>query len=249
MGMDGPDIAVPKSLLPDGVRAYAIGDIHGRADLLEKLFNLLRSDIMDREFKSLYFVFMGDYIDRGFHSRAVIDLLLKQDWGSLKAVFLKGNHEQTLLDFLKSPEVGPQWIGFGGRETLISYGVKVPDQKSDLAAWEVASKELRERMPERHLKFLNQLNLHFELGNCYFVHAGVDPQRDLDDQTDQDRMWIRDRFIGSTKKLSKVIVHGHSPEDKPVWDGRRIGVDTGAYITNRLTAARIQGTDIEFFST
>ncbi|MAP95529.1 MAG: hypothetical protein CMK07_11310 [Ponticaulis sp.] len=248
-GSSGAGTASQMPLLPDGVLVYAIGDIHGRVDLLKKLFALIKTDILSSDFKTVYFVFLGDYIDRGFQSKQVIDHLLDQDWGDLKAVFLKGNHEQTMLDFLTRPEIGPQWIEYGGLETLNSYGIKPPDQRADLSAWGRVSSELSARLPKTHLEFLENLHSCFELGECYFVHAGVDPSRPLDSQSDEDRLWIRDRFLGSTKKHTKVIVHGHTPEDRPVWNGRRIGVDTGAYITNRLTAAKIQGYNIEFIAT
>ena len=238
-----------QALLEDGVCVYAIGDIHGRCDLLDRLFTLLREDILKGGFSSLYFVFLGDYIDRGFQSRQVLDLLISQHWGQLNAVFLKGNHEQTMLDFLTAPDVGPQWVEYGGRETLLSYGVQVPEQKSDMVAWERASADLNRALPETHRSFLNSLRSEFQLGECYFVHAGVDPGRPLLEQTDEDRLWIRDKFLSSGKKMEKVIVHGHTPEEYPVWNGRRIGVDTGAYITNRLTAARIENSTVDFIST
>lgn len=249
LGLSGESGERRRLLVPEDVRVYAIGDIHGRADLLEQLFEQLKADISDKNFRRLYIVFLGDYIDRGFESKRVIDLLLNQKWGNLRAVFLKGNHEQTMLDFLTKPEIGAQWVEFGGRETLNSYGVKPSEVLQDASAWQVVSEQLKENLPETHLHFLSGLQTYFELGNCYFVHAGVDPTKRLDDQTDEDRLWIRDNFLSSERKLSKVIIHGHSPEENPVWDGRRIGVDTGAYITNRLSAARIQGGNVKFFTT
>lgn len=241
--------SVKRELLAEGVRVYAIGDIHGRCDLLDRLFALLYEDISKGGFSSLYFVFLGDYIDRGYQSRQVLDRLISQQWGKLNAVFLKGNHEQTLLDFLDSPDVGPQWTEYGGRETLNSYGISVPEQKSDIAAWERTSEKLKDAMPESHLSFLRSLRSEFQLGGCYFVHAGVNPDKSLANQTDEDRLWIRDRFTSNSKQMAKVIVHGHTPEERPIWDGRRIGVDTGAYITNCLTAAKINKNSVDFIST
>lgn len=236
-------------LLPEGVRLYAIGDIHGRADLLEKLFAQLRADIKGGDFNQLHFVFLGDYIDRGFQSREVIEIILSQEWGALKPTFLLGNHEKTLLDFLDDPSVGPSWMEYGGRETLSSYGVELQNGGKGEASWRAASEGLRAALPVSHLNFLRSLKLSFVLGECYFVHAGVNPDRPVADQSEDDQLWIRDRFLESRKRLEKVIVHGHTPETSPVWDGRRIGVDTGAYITNRLTAVRIEGGGVDFIST
>lgn len=237
------------SLLPDGVCAYAIGDVHGRADLLERLLELVKLDVAKGGFSQGYIVFLGDYIDRGFQSKKVLDLILDQNWGDIKTVFLLGNHEQTMLDFLRSPDVGMQWAEYGGLETLNSYTVQAPQQKQDIVAWEQTMLELQQALPSSHLDFLQNLRSSFELGNCFFVHAGIDPAKSLDMQTDDDLLWIRDKFLASKKTFEKVIVHGHTPEDAPVWNGRRIGADTGAYITNRLTAARICGNQVDFLST
>ena len=236
------------SLVPEGVAVFAIGDIHGRLDLLERLMRRLVEEVRGLARVEVHFVFLGDYIDRGFSSKQVIDFLVKAEWGRVIPVFLKGNHEQVLLDFLERPDVGPRWIEYGGRETLSSYGISIPSDKSDVAAWGKTSEALSRAMPETHKAFLGSCRTWHEIGQCYFVHAGIDPTKPLSDQTDEDRLWIRDKFLFSPKKADMVIVHGHTPEDEPVWNGRRIGIDTGAYITNKLTAARIFGSHVEFIA-
>ena len=238
-------------LVEQGQLVYAIGDIHGRADLLNKIFDLIKVDF-EREHEGIdrvYLVFLGDYVDRGLQSKSVVDLIISQEWGDINAVFLRGNHEQTLLDFLENPQIGPQWLDYGGRETLMSYGVQMPRLRLNSGDWEDVCMEFRERLPANHLTFFRSLRTWFELGNCYFVHAGVDPSRSLEMQSDSDRMWIRDKFLDYDHPLDRVIVHGHTPEENPIWDGRRIGIDTGAYITNRLTAARIDSHAVKFLST
>ena len=237
-------------LLPAGERVYAFGDIHGRHDLLADLFVLIEKDLINSHcLNKVTFVFLGDYIDRGFQSRQVVDLLARQDWGGINVVFLRGNHEQTMLDFLSDARVGPQWMDYGGKETLASYGVALPPPLADEVSWHETSQSLLEALPSNHLEFLRSLKVFYQVGNCYFVHAGVDPSRSFDEQTDDDRLWIRDRFLDDTRKLEKVVVHGHTPESGAIWDGRRIGVDTGAYITNKLTAAKIEGRSVDFVST
>lgn len=246
-----PSGSYKQSLLAPGELVYAIGDIHGRADLLNELFGLIRTDLA-REGQSserVTIVFLGDYVDRGLQSKAVIDLILAQDWGQIRTVFLKGNHEQTLLDFLEEPGIGPEWFEYGGRETLMSYGVTIPRLISDGSQWQQMAADFKKRLPTDHRMFLKNLMSWFELGQCYFVHAGVDPSKPMDKQQDSDRLWIRDRFLENTKRWERIVIHGHTPEAQPIWNGRRIGVDSGAYITNKLTAACIRGSAVKFLST
>lgn len=228
---------------------FAVGDVHGRLDLLQKLMDDLHFRVEHEDQSDVRLVFLGDYIDRGFQSNAVLDYMTTADWGRMKPYFLKGNHEQTLLDFLERPDVGARWIEYGGRETLLSYGVPVPGNRADVSAWEATSEAFLDILPQSHLNFLVALKSCHQIDNCYFVHAGVDPASPLSMQTDEDRLWIRDKFLSSSKRLEKIIVHGHTPEEAPTWNGRRIGVDTGAYITNKLTAVRICGSVVDFIST
>ncbi|MEP3072472.1 metallophosphoesterase family protein [Maricaulis sp.] len=226
---------------------YAIGDIHGRKDLLDRLLARISAHNGDR-FAEL--VFLGDYVDRGPDSRAVVETLVsKPERSRLRWTFLKGNHEATLMDFLKDPSAGPAWFQYGGGETLMSYGVRPPLLKGDDAAWAAASQAFAAALPGAHTEFLSALELSADRGGYMFVHAGVDPARPLDVQEEKDLLWIRESFLEDSRRLERVIVHGHTPESVPHRDARRIGVDTGAYQTGILTAAVIDSAGVEFLST
>jgi len=226
---------------------FAVGDIHGRRDLLEKLVANIR-DVAQTANPEI--IFLGDYIDRGAESREVIDLLIGGDiQNRFKPVFLKGNHEATLLEFLDDARIGPSWVQYGGGETLMSYGVKPPEFKGDLEAWGAASQELRQRMPVAHLEFYLNLELCAERGCYLFVHAGVDPAKRLDAQGEAELLWIREAFLDDTRQLERIIVHGHTPAAEPYQDNRRIGLDLGGYQTGRLAAVRLHGSSISFITT
>jgi len=195
-------------------------------------------------------IFLGDYIDRGPRSRQVIDRLLDEELHArFEPVFLKGNHEATLLEFLEDPRVGPSWTQFGGGETLMSYGVRPPGFKSDDAGWAQASQDLRLRMPRSHRTFYDDLQIRVERGCYLFVHAGVDPSKSLEAQTESDLLWVREPFLDDDRALARIIVHGHTPEAEPHRDHRRIGLDLGGYQTGRLAAARLCGPDVSFIVT
>lgn len=226
---------------------YAIGDIHGRKDLLDRLLERISVHNGDQ---AAELIFLGDYVDRGPDSRAVIETLVnRRRGGHLRWTFLKGNHEATLLDFLKDPSVGPAWLQYGGAETLMSYGVRPPLLKGDEAAWAAASEAFAAALPERHVEFLSALELSVDRGGYMFVHAGVDPSRPLHSQEEKDLLWIRDAFLGDSRRLERLVVHGHTPEPAPHRDARRVGVDTGAYQTGMLTAAVIDRAGVDFLST
>jgi serine/threonine protein phosphatase 1 len=232
---------------PPPTPVYAIGDVHGRRDLLFALINKIHVHAAGRKAE---IIFLGDYIDRGPHSAGVIDLLLESPrLARFETLFLKGNHEATLLEFLDDPGVGPSWAQFGGLETLMSYGVRPPALKSDAEAWAKASKELNRALPDAHRRFLSSLELQVTRGDYLFVHAGVDPEKALEEQTERDLLWIREEFLDNSRRLKKMIVHGHSPDPTPYLDRRRIGVDTGAYQTGILTAVFIDANGTEFIST
>jgi serine/threonine protein phosphatase 1 len=231
------------SSVPPGCRVYAVGDIHGRSDLLERLLRLIRQDSLGRKGKNIL-VFIGDYIDRGPDSKGVIELLL--DLPSRYDVhFLRGNHDQSLLDFLGEPSAFRTWREFGAVDTLLSYGVFPP-----LADTDVALKDARDRFmrafPRAHRRFLENLSLWCEVGDYFFTHAGVRPGIPLTEQRQEDLLWIREEFLSSTHDFGKVIVHGHTPMASPVRKTNRIGIDTGAYLTSRLTAVALEGTACRF---
>lgn len=227
---------------------YAIGDIHGRLDLL---LALLAKISADDPAAGAELIFLGDYIDRGPDSAGVIDALLTDlRITQRRPVFLKGNHEATMLAFLEDPMHGPAWSKFGGSDTLLSYGVRPPKRPSaDLAGWEESRRQLVAALPQAHVSFLTELDLFADRGSYFFVHAGVDPSRPVHGQSEAEYLWIRDAFLQDERKLSQIIVHGHTPELKPVADRRRVGTDTGAYASGVLTAARIDSEGVRFIST
>ena len=240
--LPGRERAAP-ALAPEGVALYAIGDVHGRADLLQGLLRKIAFDAarlapdVRREL-----IFLGDYVDRGPDSRGVIDLILstgaERDFWSVTA--LKGNHEQALLQFMDEPELWPMWQGFGARETLLSYGVNPPAPGSEPEDWARASREMNAAVPPNHRRFLEQLELYVVRGDYFCVHAGVRPGASLEHQSEQDLLWIRDDFLRSERRLDKVIVHGHTPAEEAYIGAHRIGLDTGAYATSVLTAIKLK---------
>ena len=244
-------IEPPPTRVPDGVTVYAIGDIHGRADLLHKLADLILEDASrqeDPEHRHAV-VFLGDYVDRGFQSKDVIELIQGDMFAGFETRFLKGNHEEALLAFLNDATMGPKWANFGGIETLVSYNVQPPRGRENLDDWETARKELVRQMPLHHRTFLENLELCLVLGDYAFVHAGLRPGRTLEEQSERDILWIRDEFLLDARSFENVVVHGHTPLNAPHRDHRRIGVDTGAYMSGHLTAVRLCGQDVTFIST
>ena len=215
------------------------------SDLLHPAFNLqlAGSNLQAR------LIFLGDYCDRGLETRQVIDILLSERVQKFRPIFIKGNHEQTLLEFLNDPETGPVWARYGGRETLVSYGVRPPRSLSFNDDWERARLEFREKLPAEHETFLMSLKPSVRIGKYGFVHAGMKPGIPFDEQSERDLLWIRDEFLSSSETFDVFLVHGHTPVDQATKSENRVNVDTGAYYSGRLTAARIIGDDISFIST
>lgn len=219
---------------------YAIGDIHGRADLLAPLLDDIRKDTAGRA--CTHFVALGDYVDRGADSRRVVDLLLElAAEPGIEAHFLRGNHDQLLLDFLVDPSLGPYWRRVGGGETLSSYGVEPPAARKHREAWTLARDDFAAKLPDRHLRFFQDLNLSFTWSGYFFAHAGAQPGTPLEAQSERDLMWIRKPFLEDEAPFDRIVVHGHTPAEEAHADHRRIGLDTGAYMTGVLTACRFQG--------
>lgn len=244
---DGTELS-HEGQIEDGQTVYAIGDVHGRADLLERLITAVRADCHDAPLPATI-VFLGDYIDRGFQSKQVIDLLCAlQTESDFNTVFLKGNHEQALLKFLDDAAIGPDWSAFGGRETLISYGVIPPRNVKSVDEWRTAQTSLRQSIPVSHVEFLESLPSHHRIGSFGFVHAGIRPGIPFAEQSDEDRLWIRDIFLNAPNKEDLFIVHGHSPVDTPFVDHRRVNIDTGAYFTGTLCAVKLTNSGMSFIT-
>ena len=224
---------------PEGLRIYAIGDIHGRADLLNNLLRQIDDDDIVQPSDRSVIVFLGDYIDRGPDSRQVIDLLLSCA-RTKNSVFLKGNHETYLRRFLEDPSVLDEWKLRGGLETLCSYGL-APSINPDQAEQERLARELAVSIPKQHLQFLDSLDVSFGCGDFFFVHAGIRPGVSIHTQKEQDLLWIRDEFLSCEEPFGKFIVHGHTPVRYPDIRANRINIDTGAFATGRLTCVAIEG--------
>jgi serine/threonine protein phosphatase 1 len=230
--------------VPDGMRVYAVGDIHGRADLLDKLHETIDADA--RHFPGRKeIVYLGDFIDRGRDSKGVVDRVLNAVPFGLTPRYIRGNHDQALLDFLDQPETYRAWRNYGAGETLLSYGVKPPLYDS-LEHFSAASQELKAALPRGHLAFFRGLEFKTVVGDYVFVHAGLRPGVPLERQSEQDLMWIRDEFLSATGSFGKVVVHGHTPVEAPVKAQNRISIDTGAYATGVLTSSVLEGATCRF---
>jgi len=228
--------------LPDGIRVYAVGDIHGRADLLNQMFAVIDADLASSPVSRSIEVYLGDYVDRGPYSGDTLDLLIERSH-IREAVCLKGNHEAYLLEVLRDPTKLEEWQQFGGLQTLMSYGIQ-PSLYPDAAEQIELIRMLIKAMPGRHLKFLRSLKPSFVCGDFFFVHAGVRPGISLKEQEEADLLWIRDDFLESKANFGKYIVHGHTPVREPDIRPNRINIDTGAYATGNLTLLRIQGSSM-----
>jgi serine/threonine protein phosphatase 1 len=243
--------SVRAGTIPAGQAVYAIGDVHGRLDLLDDLLARIRQDA-DRhhsdERRSL--VFLGDYIDRGSESRGVIERLLADPLPGFGTVRLMGNHEEAMLAFLDGDSDGLDWLSFGGLETLMSYGVPLRSLPRTAEAVEALRMALAEAVPACHVGFIRACVLHHSVGDYLFVHAGVRPGIALERQTSTDLMWIRDDFLRARLPLpGRVVVHGHTICDLPQNRSHRINVDTGAFASGRLTSVVLRGSERRFLST
>jgi serine/threonine protein phosphatase 1 len=231
----------------DAPLIYAVGDVHGRRDLLRELIDIIHED---REGRPTEVIFLGDYIDLGPDSSCVIDdLMRRRGMDGVKSLCLMGNHEATMLGFLDGEEKGLSWAEHGGLDTLASYGVRPPARRTDPAAWSETRAALAEAVPQEHLDFMRAMPMITRRGGYLFVHAGIDPKRPLDEQGEREFLWIRKPFHKAAKNLEFTVVHGHSANLKPVLTRDRICVDTGAYTTGELTAVRLGDKRPRFVST
>jgi len=245
-----PTVGGHPARVPPGVCVYAIGDIHGRADLLEVMHRRIVADADQlTPGTGKIVLYVGDYVDPGLESRQVLDLLLGLPLPEFHPVYLLGNHDAWLLSFLIDAKIGATWLRYGGDATLHSYGVRLRPAADDAVSHEELQAELRERIPRRHIEFLEQLELSYETGDYLFVHAGVRPNQPLDQQSADDLLWIREPFLSSRRDLGKVVVHGHTVEAEPAVRANRIGIDTGACWTGCLTCLVLEEGRYRFLNT
>ena len=235
--------------LPDGALVYAIGDVHGRYDLLQALLAQIDEDRTAHwGVEDTYVVFLGDYVDRGFQSFDVIEHLATFEMPGITPIFLRGNHEELMLQFMEDPVEAQLWLSVGGPSTLVSYGIDL--QSEDVAGdILVASDLLIHKMPDHHVRFLKNLQTSWRLGDYFFVHAGLRPGVPLKAQRSRDMTTIRQEFTSSRHNFGVCVVHGHTGVKKPEYTGNRIAVDTGAFATGVLTAVVLEGGDVRFLST
>jgi serine/threonine protein phosphatase 1 len=227
----------PAEVPPDRV-VWAIGDVHGRADLLAPLLETIEADAGPLP---THLVMLGDYVDRGRDSRGALQLLCDLEArGRVQLTALRGNHEDRMLAFLTEPQIGPSWCDYGGRDALASYKVTSPAGRTDAEGWAETAQALADALPVSHRRLLNGLRSFAEHGDYFFAHAGARPGVPLAEQDAEDLMWIREPFLSDRKPFEKVVVHGHTPVDQPHVDARRINLDTGAYATGVLTALRLE---------
>jgi serine/threonine protein phosphatase 1 len=228
------------ALAPD-LRLYAVGDVHGRADLLRRMHRMIAEDARGASQPKKRVVYLGDYVDRGPDSKGVIDILVNEPLDGFERVHLEGNHEHALLGFLVDIRVVPVWFGFGGGATLASYGVPVPNANHPGELLHT-QRLLAAALPESHRAFLRNLKLTHSAGDYFFAHAGVRPGTPLDNQNSDDLLWIREPFLSWRASFGKVVVHGHSISRTPELYDNRIGIDTGAFASGHLTCLVLAGT-------
>jgi len=233
--------------VPSGFRIYAIGDIHGRLDLLSRLHQLILEDAVDANLDARILVYLGDYVDRGPESAGVVDLLSRGTLPQFSAIHLMGNHEDFMLRFLDDTSSGSAWLANGGVATLRSYGVDF--DYDDLLRPGQLQDRLFRRVPARHLEFLRGLPLSRVIGDYLFVHAGIRPGVAMELQSPLDLLWIRGDFLNSGVEHGKIVVHGHTITDYPDVRPNRIGIDTGAFATGRLTCLVLQDDSRRFLHT
>ena len=225
---------------------YAVGDIHGRLDLLEQMHEKIEADAAGIDVPRKVVIYLGDYVDRGPDSRGVVELLIQEPLSGLEVIHLIGNHEALLLSFLADPEQAHIWFMNGGDATLRSYDI---DPLAVIQTQNLATglpQSFSERLPASHLAFFRALSLSHEEGGYLFVHAGVRPGVALEDQAPDDLIWIRDEFLSSKADHGRVIVHGHSATRAPESLANRIGIDTGAVYGGKLTTVVLQGSQRRF---
>jgi serine/threonine protein phosphatase 1 len=231
-----------------GARAYAIGDVHGCADLLEELLTLIERDNRARPSARTFLVTLGDLVDRGPDSCGVIDRFVNSPPAWAKVIHLRGNHEECFSRVLEGDvALVPNWLTYGGYECAESYGLDrnwmIDADPHDIAA------RLSSKVPQSHKNFLSDMADTFQFGDYLFVHAGVRPGVPIDEQIARDLRWIRGGFLDDSTDHGVMVVHGHTIVGEPELLPNRIAVDTGAYRSGILTAIGLEGAERWFIDT
>lgn len=244
-------VFVANPSVPDGWAVYAVGDIHGRLDLLDRLLITIVNDVAATAPSRVSVVFLGDMVDRGPDSRGVIERLAAGPPPALAGaewICLRGNHEEAMLDFLADSSAGGRWFPWGGLETVRSYlgADGLGDWRGDMGEVRL---NLRRHVPMAHRRFLEHLPMRHEIGDYLFVHAGIRPGVALESQHPADLLWIRHEFLDDTRWHGRMVVHGHTPDRQPQVRPNRIGIDTLAYDSGVLTALALRGGSRRFLQT
>ena len=231
-----------------GLRAYVVGDIHGRLDLLEELLGKVHADVERRGPRNTLLVFVGDLIDRGPQSAQVVERLRTYHHSSIQPVFILGNHEEVLLRILDGDaSLVPSWLKFGGAQCLASYGLQ--SREVAIATDAHALALVRRAIPQEHVEFLRSFIDSCRFGDYLFVHAGIRPGVELGEQRQSDLRWIREPFLLDDTDHGFIVVHGHTISMEVEEKSNRIGIDTGAFATDVLTALGIEGDERWFIDT
>lgn len=235
-----PKAGIPTACIPAGERVYAIGDIHGRFDLLTKIASAIEDDDAARGPADTTIILLGDLIDRGPDSAAVV--AMAREWAQRRKVrILGGNHEEMFLLSFYKINAFKNFLRIGGRETVLSYDVDLERFRS--ADLEEAQQMMIDAVPVEDREFLHEFESAIRIGDYMFVHAGLNPDLPLDEQQGHDLRWIREPFLSHKGELGCTVVHGHTVTDEAVIRANRIGIDTGAFVSGKLTSIGLEGSD------
>ncbi len=231
----------PRASIPAGMRVYAIGDVHGRLDLLKALLAQIIADDRHREPADMQIILLGDLIDRGPESAGVVETLRLLSQSGLNIRCIAGNHEEVMLDTLTNPtaEMARFFYRIGGRETLLSYGLS--KEEMDRLDYAQLAERMVELVPKEHVAFLSEMENCIVIGDYAFVHAGISPHVSLENQQLKALRWIREEFLNHNGEFEKTIVYGHTITENVDFGTSRIGLDTGAYKSGKLTAMGLEG--------
>ncbi len=218
---------------------YIVGDLHGCLDLLVEAEEKIEIDAQRFDLPVLL-VALGDLVDRGRQSSQVIERFLSRPQGGFRRISLCGNHDDAFLAFLRDPRRHLQWLDYGGAETLFSYGIDAKYMLTDGGGIDRFIETVQSAVPARHIEFLESLPVSISLGDFFLVHAGIVPGRPIDEQRDEDLLWMREPFLEGRPRTSRLPLYTVTHRLRaPVFANGRIGIDTGAYATNRLTVLRL----------
>ncbi|MCP4380463.1 MAG: serine/threonine protein phosphatase [Hyphomicrobiales bacterium] len=232
---------------PEGMRIYAIGDVHGCDTMLVDAHRAIADDLTSRPVKDHRIVHLGDYVDRGPASAAVIQRLADRVRSDPRTICLRGNHDTWLLDFLTDPHTnGRPWLTYGGAETMLSYGVNGASPNASARQLDRLSTRLSEQLPDADRSFLQACPLTTRFGDFFFCHAGIRPGVSLEEQAEDDLIWIREPFLSDRRDHGVVVVHGHTPVAQPDARVNRINIDTGAVFGGPMTVLALEGCAYRF---